>query len=38
MVVMDLLGFTRREENALVVMHADHERFVEMLREMMARS
>jgi len=37
MVVMDLLGFTRREENALVVMHADHERFVEMLREMMAR-
>lgn len=38
MVVMDLLGFTRREENALVVMRADHERFVEMLREMMARS
>ncbi len=38
MVVMDLLGFTRREPNALVVMHADHERFVHMLRAMMARS
>jgi len=38
MVVMDLLGFTRREPNALVVMHADHERFVDMLRAMMARS
>jgi len=38
MVVMDLLGFTRREPNALVVMHADHERFVDMLRKMMARS
>ena len=38
MVVMDLLGFTRREPNALVVMHADHERFVDTLRAMMARS
>ncbi len=38
MVVMDLLGFTRREPNALVVMHADHKRFVDMLRAMMARS
>lgn len=37
MVVMDLLGFTRREPNALVVMHADHDRFVDMLRAMMAR-
>ncbi len=37
MVVMDLLGFTRREPNALVVMHADHDRFVDMLRAMMVR-
>ena len=37
MVVMDLLGVTRREPNALVVMHADHDRFVDMLRAMMAR-
>ena len=31
MVVMDLLGFTRREPNALVVMHADHGRFIDHL-------
>lgn len=31
MVVMDLLGFTRREANALVVMHADHGRFIDHL-------
>ena len=28
MVVMDLLGFTRRAPNAKVVMHADHDRFI----------
>ena len=33
MVVMDLLGFTGLEPNALVVTAADHERFVAMLRD-----
>ena len=31
MVVMDLLGFSRRDPNALVVMHADHGRFIDHL-------
>ena len=31
MVVMDLLGFTGREPNALVVMHADHAAFIAQL-------
>ena len=31
MVVMDLLGFTGREPNAVVVMHADHSAFVRQL-------
>ena len=31
MVVMDLLGFTGREPNALVVMHADHSKFISQL-------
>jgi purine nucleosidase len=35
MVVMDLLGFSRREANALVVMHADHGRFIEHLEATM---
>jgi purine nucleosidase len=33
MVVMDLLGLTGREPNALVVMSADRDRFLAMLRE-----
>jgi purine nucleosidase len=33
MVVMDLLGLTGREPNALVVMAADRERFLAMLRD-----
>jgi hypothetical protein len=28
---MDLLGFTGREPNALVVMHADHAKFISQL-------
>ncbi|MGB0822210.1 MAG: nucleoside hydrolase [Ilumatobacteraceae bacterium] len=31
MVVMDLLGFTGREPNAVVVMHADHSAFIRQL-------
>ena len=37
MVVMDLLGFTRREPNALVVMRADHDRFIAHLEATFAR-
>jgi purine nucleosidase len=33
MVVMDLLGLTGRDPNALVVMSADRDRFLEMLRD-----
>jgi hypothetical protein len=32
MVVMDLLGFSDRQPNALVVTEADGSRFLEMLR------
>jgi hypothetical protein len=32
MVVMDVLGFTSQEPNALVVTAADHDRFMTMLR------
>jgi hypothetical protein len=31
MVVMDLLGFTGKEPNSLVVTHADRDLFLEML-------
>ena len=34
---MDLLGFTRREPNALVVMRADHDRFIAHLEATFAR-
>jgi inosine-uridine nucleoside N-ribohydrolase len=36
MVVMDILGFSDREPNALVVTAASRERFLEMLRSALA--
>ena len=37
MVVMDLLGFMRRKPNALVVMRADHDRFIAHLEATLTR-